>query len=187
MWKAVKYPLLCIYSSFFFFGCASKDEKIQEIIVIDREGPQTRYRPNVSTRNSDARIITDAGVMLKIWIAPYTTRAGFLVAGHDVYYQARKPEFITGRSVPRRTRGVGATTPTTKIPFSIAPTEIDRSNLDNDNVILKYMDNVQNLKKTEVIKRNAKAPSNKPKKINTKKQNQAKKPQNKQATKGVKK
>lgn len=146
------FGFLLFLISFFFFGCASKQGD-EIVVVVDSQERAIRYKPIIGSRNQDSRMGVDLGVVLKGWIAPYKTKTQILVAGHDVYFWVEKPDFIAGTAVPKANRGVGAITPLNKLPFSIAPKDIDRSDIDNDEVIMDFLNNAQNSTNGKVDKK----------------------------------
>lgn len=150
--KRIFFGFLLALPSFFFFGCASKQGD-EVVVVINSQEKAIRYKPIIGSRNQDSRMGVDLGVVLKGWIAPYKTKTQILVSAHDVYFWVEKPDFIAGTAVPKASRGVGAITPLNKLPFSIAPKDIDRSDIDNDEVIIDFLNNAQNSTNKKVEKR----------------------------------
>ncbi|PAF46329.1 hypothetical protein BKH46_08050 [Helicobacter sp. 12S02634-8] len=123
-----------IASMLFLLGCSSR-----EIVVLNQQDYQSRYKPIIGSQNNDARTVIDYGVVLKIWISPYKDRYGVLIAGHDNYVWVRRPDFVPGSTVPQVNQSSGVITPTRKLPFSISPREIDRADLKSDKVINDFI------------------------------------------------
>jgi len=99
-----------------------------------------RMKPIIGSRNLDARTSVDMGVVLKIWVAPYKSRSGFLTSSHDLYIWGRRPDFITGEELPQGIRKNRGLLYRGKIPFVLTDSEIDRSNIQNDKNIQNFIE-----------------------------------------------
>lgn len=110
-----------------------------------------RLKPIIGTENNDARTIVDMGTVLKIWISPFKNTNGALVAAHNVYIWGKQPDFITGEQIPTAMRQNSGPTYRGSLPFSLSSTEIDRSDISNDQNIQKFIDELpaDNLQKVE--------------------------------------
>jgi len=71
----------------------------------------------VESRSNEAKVVIDAGKVLKILVNSYK-RNGTLIASHDIYTYVKKPGFIVGQNVPQRATD-GLITPLGKLPFDI--------------------------------------------------------------------
>lgn len=126
----------CLLGLICFSACSSK----KEIILLDKEAYVSKYKPIIGSRNNDVRTILDMGMAVKVWVAPYKDQYGVLVAGHDIYVWLERPDFIPGTSVPQIDGdNKGIPNQVGKIPFTLSPEEIDRSDLKNDATIQKYV------------------------------------------------
>lgn len=139
-----KYKYLGILSLglVFLVGCSHKELRI----ILDQQVSSPKYRPIIGSGNNDARTIIDYGVVLKIWVSPYKDMDGTLIAAHYEYVWVDRPDFVPGSAVPQVSSGGGVITPTGRLPFSISPSEIDRSNIKSDEVINKF--NIQDSQNT---------------------------------------
>lgn len=138
-----KYKYLGLFLlSLFVLGCSNKELKI----VLNQQVSSPKYRPIIGSGNNDARTIIDYGVVLKIWVSPYKDMDGTLIAAHYEYVWVDRPDFVPGSAVPQVSSGGGVITPTGRLPFSISPNEIDRSDIKSDEVINKF--NIQDSQNT---------------------------------------
>jgi len=124
-------------------GCVSKEEVVtHHVIEVETPKPyQFELKPNIGSRNDDSRTVVDMGVVMKIWVKNYKNRQGNLIASHDLYAWARKPDFLVGEDLPPR-RNTSLVTPVQKLPFMLTGEEIDRSDIQNDEVIKEYVNKV---------------------------------------------
>lgn len=130
----------------FFTGCSHK--VIYETAIIDQQMYQSKFKPLIGSRNNTSRTIIDFGVVATIWVAPYKDQYGTLIAGHDIYVWLERPDFIAGSSVPTiNGNNKGIPTQMGRLPFSISPSEIDRSDLSNDENIQEFVN--QSYKNTD--------------------------------------
>lgn len=77
----------------------------------------------VESRSNEAKVIINAGKVLKILICPYKHKST-LIAGHDIYTYVEKPGFIVGASVPTRSTD-GLLTSNGKLPFYVNHNELN--------------------------------------------------------------
>lgn len=155
---AIATPLLIMV---FFSGCASSKQpeakKIikntqMEIGVPMHDPYKYRLKPIIGSRNNDARTIVDNGVPLKIWISPYKTREGVLIASHDIYIWGKRPDFITGEELPvgfKKNRGLNYRD---KVPFTLSPEEMDRADIKNDENIQTFIENLPTKESVKITK-----------------------------------
>ena len=133
-------------------GCSGKKDPqpVQKRIVeVHQPKPyEFRLKPQIGSRNDDARTVVDMGEVLKITLNSYKNRQGNLIASHDVYAWARKPDFIVGEELPSRRSG-GTISPSGKLPYMLSGGELDRGDLKNDEVIRDYVNQVYKLEKDE--------------------------------------
>lgn len=131
-----KISILCILGLVLFAACSSK----KEIIILDKENYTSKFTPIIGSRNNDVRTILDMGMAVKVWVAPYKDQFGTLVAGHDIYVWLERPDFIPGTAVPQIDGdNKGIPNQVGRIPFTLSPEEIDRSDLKNDKAIQDYV------------------------------------------------
>ena len=103
----------------------SKKKKIREKRLISLNPYQLKIKPIVGSRQDDAKVIIDAGKVLKVWIAPY--KSGMtVIAAHDLYSMVQKPQFIIGEMVPTNKKKGGAVTATDDFPFAFRDEELDK-------------------------------------------------------------
>ncbi|PAF53830.1 hypothetical protein BKH42_03620 [Helicobacter sp. 13S00482-2] len=140
--KLVKINMFIFGFFFLLTGCSQKEIRI----TLDQQVYSPRYKPIIGSGNNDARTIIDYGVVLKIWVTPYKDTEGTLIAAHYEYVWVDRPDFVPGSAVPQISGGGGVITPTGKLPFSISPNEIDRSDIKSDQVINRF--NIQSSKNT---------------------------------------
>ncbi|PCI30921.1 MAG: hypothetical protein COB67_00255 [SAR324 cluster bacterium] len=125
-------------------GCTGKKDIEVVHHVIDVKKPkayQFTLKPNIGSRADDSRTVVDMGVVLKVWVKNYKNNDANLVASHDVYVWARKPDFIVGEDLPTR-RVSGMPSPVQKLPFMLTGEEIDRNHIQSDEEIKKYVNKV---------------------------------------------
>lgn len=139
--------LIVCGASLLFSGCSAIEfnKKIKKdsskTIIIKREKPyKFTYTPLIGSRNDDEKVIVDMGVVLRVWINSYKTRANTLVSAHDVYIWAKKPDFIVGNPVPVKRRGLISST--NKLPFTLSNSEVDRSDLKTNKNIKNFINSV---------------------------------------------
>ena len=131
----------------FFSGCG------KQIIVLEQNPYQNRFKNIIGTKNVDARTVVDQGEVLKVWIAPYVTADGTLMAGQDAYIWIHKPRFISGTSIPTN-GGTRSAIPTEyrDLPFTLHDGEIDdRGNIQDDKVIDDYVNKGYKTDKTTIM------------------------------------
>jgi hypothetical protein len=89
----------------FFSGCASKQTPpptvVKKIVVDELNHKPTTY-PVLKQNNMAQRAIVNMGVVLKTKVTSYKDRSDNLIASHDVYFWAKKPDFITTNTLPRK-------------------------------------------------------------------------------------
>lgn len=100
--------ILLLLSIILFSGCTDKKPTIPVInkkIVINEIGyPSKTIYPVLKENNLGQRAIVDMGVVLKTKITTYKDKGGSLIASHDVFFWAKKPDFITTNTLPRKDR-----------------------------------------------------------------------------------
>lgn len=92
-----------------FSGCATKQDTRVAPVIIEKKDIAIETTRNkkivnfVATDNAPVqRAVVDAGVLLKTHISAYKDNSGNLIAAHDVFFWARRPDFITTNSLPKR-------------------------------------------------------------------------------------
>lgn len=161
-----------IIGSLFFGGCSSKNYAGQECAEgswcskiknnfnepdNEREyfdnkelnSARLPYKPIISSRNSDSRVLMDQGVVLKAWINTYKTSSGSLQAAHDVYIRVKEPDFVVNYEVPpkiQKNRGL-FNQAIGKTPFVYGNDELDRSNIETNEAIVDYTNSIEENKK----------------------------------------
>lgn len=146
---------ILIFTIILFSGCSTKNPqaniKPSKVIVVKKEKPyEFKFKPIIGTQTPDDKVLVDMGVVLRVWIQSYKTRTGNLIASHDVYIWGKKPDFIVGNPIPTPTRGI--LTPHRKLPFMLSNEEVDRSDLESNENIRKFINSVyekNNKPKTE--------------------------------------
>lgn len=136
----MRFSIYILLSAVLLGGCASKDELITHH-VIEVQKPkayQFGLKPTIGSQNDDSRTVVDMGVVLKVWVKNYKNKENNLIASHDMYVWARKPDFMVGEELPAR-RQTGMPTPAQKLPFMLSGEEIDRVDIQNDEVIKDYV------------------------------------------------
>lgn len=153
----------------FFSGCTAKQQSSnsslsKKDVQNDSTSVQNdsvpykfRLKPIIGSRNSDSRTVVDMGVVMKIWITPYKDKNNNLIASHDIYTWVRKPDFIVGENLPSGTfmqnnndyDTGGMINIEDKLPFMLSPSEIDRSDIENDEIIQKYANKIYKLQVSE--------------------------------------
>ncbi|WP_457749113.1 hypothetical protein [Sulfurimonas sp.] len=92
-------------ASIIFSGCATKTAQpkvvIKKITIDEVNRKETTY-PVLKENNSMQRAIVDMGVVLKTKITSYKDESGSLIASHNVFFWAKRPDFITTNTLPRR-------------------------------------------------------------------------------------
>lgn len=101
--------------------------------------PAFPYKPIIGTRNNDAKMIVDTGVVLKVYIATYKDSKRTLVAAHDRYAWAKEPGFVVGSDRPDVRKRTGMLTPASKAPFVFGGGEIDSTSIENNTKITNYL------------------------------------------------
>lgn len=91
-----------------FVGCSSKSdvpkksEPTVEYKVLMQEREEKKvYDPVIKDNAPTQRAVVDMGVVLKTHITAYKDNNNNLIAGHDVFFWAVQPDFITTNSLPK--------------------------------------------------------------------------------------
>lgn len=87
-------------------GCASKDapkkETVVEYKVLMQEREEKKvFDPVMKDNSPTQRAVVDMGVVLKTHIVAYKDNSQNLIAGHDVFFWAVKPDFVVTNSLPK--------------------------------------------------------------------------------------
>ncbi len=142
MIKTLKTVSMLLIISSTFSGCFFTNNDVDKpSLTINKvfKPYQTKYKAIVGSRNNDARVIVDQGVILKAWVNTYKDNYGDLVASHDLYIRVKKPDFVTEyATIPRTARKRGLVTPSGKTPFMFSSNEIDRSDISTNKGIKEY-------------------------------------------------
>lgn len=90
-----------------FTGCAHKEPKPVSVSTDKYHSPRIKsYKKNnypiLKQNNLGQRAVVNMGVVLKTKILNYKDRHDNLIATHDVFYWAKKPDFITTNTLPKR-------------------------------------------------------------------------------------
>lgn len=126
----------------------------KEIVVLETQDYQSKYKPVLNTRNNDAKTSIDFGEVQKVWIAPYLVKNGSLVAGHDRYIWIRRPKIISGSSVPVAGSRKGVPNEYNEIPFTLHEGEINsNNNPEDDRVIMDYVNGFYKNNKPKIMKK----------------------------------
>lgn len=139
------YPITLI-SILLFAGCAKK-----EFVVIDSDKKKEAYQIDVGTRSNDARAVIKTGKILKIFIRSYVSSQNILIGAHDVYFYVENPGFKAGISEPINGYRSGVVKENDKLPIYLSPNEIDRSDLKNDEVITKYLKEINEKTRQDIF------------------------------------
>jgi len=156
--------LLTLTTALMLSGCATKNNNIntniREIVPYEEtqaqsvklEPYQIRIKPIVGSRQNDSKVIVDQGVVLKIWIAPYKVK-NTLIASHDIYTWARKPQFIVGEDMPKyNSRMNGLFRADGKLPFIFGDSEIQEYKPIEDKQIKKYVNTLYAIRSGKKVK-----------------------------------
>ena len=133
-------------------GCASKkDITVQHDIIVHKTKPyQFRLKPQIGSRQEDARTIVDMGVVLKISVNSYKNRSGNLIGGHDIYIWGKKPDFIPTTTLPKRT-SYGMITSNKKLPFYLSNDGLDQADIKKDETIRAYTNELYKVQKEKKL------------------------------------
>lgn len=144
-------------------GCSGKQEPepvASKRIVVEKPKPyEFRLKPQIGTRHDDARTVVDMGEVLKVTLNSYKNRQGNLVASHDVYIWARMPDFIVGEKLPTR-KSNGMVNPSGRMPFMLRNEELDQADVENDETIRTYVNQVYKMEQDERAASNRKLEAN---------------------------
>lgn len=119
--------------------CQQRTQKDKNYDDSDLKTAAFPYKPIIGTRNNDAKTVVDQGVVLKVYIATYKDSHHDLVASHDKYVWAKKPQFIVGLEQPEVRKRTGMMTSAGKVPFVFGAGEIDASSITDNSKIRDYV------------------------------------------------
>ena len=148
-----------LFASFCIFGvgliisgCTTKkDITIQHDIIVHKTKPyQFKLKPQIGSRQEDSRTVVDMGVVLKISVNSYKNRNDNLIGGHDIYIWGRKPDFIPTTTLPKRT-SYGMITSNKKLPFYLSNDGLDQADLQKDETIRKYTNELYKMRKEKKL------------------------------------
>lgn len=100
-----KFVLSILIAPLFFIGCANKNAQpkiIEKRIVISPIKLKKQTYKVLKENNLGQRAIVNMGVVLKTHITSYKDRNDDLIASHNVFFWAKKPDFITTNTLPSR-------------------------------------------------------------------------------------
>jgi len=147
--------------AFIINGCSSKEEVkpiVKKFYLKKPKAYTFNYIPIIGTQTPDDKVVVDMGVVLRVWINSYKTKANDLVSSHDIYMWAKKPDFIAGNELPYKKRGM--LTATGKLPFMLSNENVDRSdtsdNINIRNFVNSYYEKKSDFKYTETDLDNSK-------------------------------
>jgi len=92
---------------FFVTGCSSKNEvkksaPVIEYKVLTQEREEKKvYDPVIKDNSPMQRAVVDMGVVLRTRIVAYKDNSQNLIADHDVFFWAVKPDFVVTNSLPK--------------------------------------------------------------------------------------
>jgi len=150
----MKKNILLLTGVLFFVGCSSKEVHIKDIVDNTKQNEekvvltpyQMKITPIVGSHQNDSKVIVDTGVVLKIWIAPYKIK-NTLIAGHDVYTWARKPNFIVGEDMPKyNSKQTSLITANGQFPNLFKQQDINNYKELQDKTVKKYVNNIYKVK-----------------------------------------
>lgn len=104
----IKTLILATVIGAIFTGCGQKQpEPIKKVNIKKYNFPKTKpYTKNnypiLKQNNLGQRAVVDMGVVLKSTILNYKDRHNDLIATHDVFFWAKKPDFITTNTLPKK-------------------------------------------------------------------------------------
>lgn len=92
-------------------GCTTKNEtpspsepSIEYRVLMKEREEKKIYDPMLKDNAPTQRAVVDMGVVLKTHIVAYKDNSHNLIAGHDVFFWAVKPDFITTNALPKEKR-----------------------------------------------------------------------------------
>jgi len=143
---------LIVGSGLVFSGCAAKkDITIEHDIIVHKTKPyQFKLKPQIGTRQEDARTVVDMGVVLKISINSYKNRNNDLIGGHDIFVWGRKPDFIPSTNLPKRS-SYNVITSNKKLPFYLSNDGLDNADLSKDETIRKFTNELYKMEKSKEL------------------------------------
>lgn len=128
---------------FLFAGCSQKNEneQIERIIIEKNFKPYDfKYRPIIKSNSDDSNVIIDQGVVLKAWINTYKVGTGTLIPSHYIYVRVKEPDFIPQYAIPPKfNKKKELEIENKKLPFMPSNEEIDRSDMETNENIVKYV------------------------------------------------
>jgi len=108
----IKKLILLLVLGVAFAGCNQKQPvPVQKVEVKKYNFPKIRpYTKNnypiLKQNNLGQRAVVDMGVVLKTTVLNYKDRQGNLIATHDVFFWAKKADFITTNTIPKKRRNL---------------------------------------------------------------------------------
>jgi len=100
-----KIILSLIATSLVFSGCSTKYAKPKVVIKRIEISPKNLKKqtyPVIKQNNLGQRAIVNMGVVLKTNITSYKDNNDDLIASHNVFFWAKKPDFITTNTLPSK-------------------------------------------------------------------------------------
>jgi len=104
----IKNLILLIVLGVVFTGCNQKQPEPIKKMEIKKEkfSKKKSYAKNnypiLKQNNLGQRAVVDMGIVLKATILNYKDRQNNLIATHDVFFWAKKPDFITTNTIPKK-------------------------------------------------------------------------------------
>lgn len=104
--KKSKSVILLLVMGVMFAGCANKQlepAKVTKKYDFPKIKPYKKNNYAVLKQNNlGQRAVVNMGVVLKTTILNYKDRHDDLIATHDVFFWAKKPDFITTNTIPKK-------------------------------------------------------------------------------------
>ncbi len=89
-------------------GCSSKSDSPKrpdtvvesKVVMLEREQKKV-FDPVLRDNSPTQKAIVDMGVVLKVHVTSYKDANNNLIAGHEVFFWAIEPDFVTTNSLPK--------------------------------------------------------------------------------------
>lgn len=101
-------PLLSIFVIGLATGCSSKSSTVAPVVnviehkVIMQEREEKKvFDPMMKDNTPTQKAVVDMGVVLKTHVVAYKDNNHNLMAGHDVFFFAVQPDFVTTNGLPK--------------------------------------------------------------------------------------
>ena len=148
----VKNLFLVVLAVVLLAGCAKNPKNNKHHIYGVKQKSlkphKIRYKTTVGSRHKDSRVVINNGVVLKALVNTYKIGRHTLVPMHDMYVRVEQPDFIPEYATPpmyKRNSGLLSGN-NNKVPFMLSNKEVDRSSIETNEGINKYLKSVNEKK-----------------------------------------